>query len=110
MFKNILVTTLVTFGLISCQPANAQEIKEMYAQLNEDAILVISNAECVKWKAPDGYQLNFAYALNTKTKEVVSGCFTHEGDNIIVQLADEESKTHFEYKVHADKFKVRASL
>jgi len=110
MIKKLMVTTLVTFGLFSCNPAYSADPKEMYVQLNEEAILVITDGECIKWKAENGVQLNFAYAMNIKTKETVTGCFTHEGDNIIVQLTDEDIQDHYEYRINANKFKVKASL
>lgn len=104
--KRILAVLAVVYaGSISA----AEQTKEVYVQLDHQVQLVLSNAECKKWKADAGVQLNYAYAVNLQTGEQVSGCFTHEGDVIHVELSD-EANNMYSYKIKADNFMPRPSL
>jgi hypothetical protein len=104
--KRILAVLAVVYaGSISA----AEQPKEVYVQLDHQVQLVLTNGECMKWKADAGYQLNYAYAVNLQTGDKVDGCFSHEGDVIHVELAD-ESNNLYSYKIKADNFIPRPSL
>lgn len=109
MLKKLLVTTLLPLVMFSCAPAHAKEVKEMYVQMDTNVKLVITNGECLQWKAPEHVQLNFAYALNEETKETVTGCFTHIGDDILIELTDGDKK-RYSFKIKADNFQVKPNL
>ena len=103
--KRLLLAT----ALLSSLSAYAvPDVKEVYAQIDETTQIILSNQPCLKWKEPS-IQLNFAYAKNVKTGEQVTGCFTHEGDVIHVELADEKNDL-YSYKIKADNFMPRPSL
>lgn len=103
--KRLLLAT----ALLSSLSAMAQDTKEVYVQLDRNVQLVLSSAECKKWKAEPSVQLNYAYAVNIETGDKVDGCFTHEGDVIHVELADEKNDL-YSYKIKADNFMPRPSL
>lgn len=102
--KRILLAT----ALLTSLSAMAQEPKEVYAQIDETTQIVLSNQPCLKWKEPS-IQLNFAYAKNIKTGEMVTGCFTHEGDVIVIELSDDDNNM-YHYRLKADHFMPRPSL
>lgn len=85
------------------------ETKEMFVSLEPNVQLVITNAPCTTYKAPEHIQLNYAYAVNLDTGDKVGGCFTHSGDVIQIELRD-ENNNYYSYKIHADKFAVRPNL
>lgn len=103
--KRILLAT----ALLTSLSAMAQEPREVYVQLDRNVQLVLSSAECKKWKADAGVQLNYAYAVNIETGDKVDGCFTHEGDVIHVELSDEKNDM-YSYKIKADNFMPRPTL
>lgn len=103
--KRLLLAT----ALLSSLSAMAQDTKEVYVQLDRNVQLILSNAECKKWPPVEGLQLNYAYAVNIETGDKVDGCFTHEGDIIHVELADEKNDL-YSYKIKADNFMPRPSL
>ncbi len=100
-----LVVALTLFPVI----AFAQETKEVYTQYTEDVQIVLTNQPCEKWKV-DNMQLNHAYAVNTTTKERITGCFTHDSTHIIIQLSDDENKKHYEFRINPDAFQPRATM
>lgn len=105
MKRLLLATALLT----SLSAMAAAEPKEVYVQLDRNVQLVLSSAECKKWKAEPNVQLNYAYAVNIETGDKVDGCFTHEADVIHVELSD-EANNMYSYKIKADNFMPRPSL
>ena len=104
--KRILAVLAVVY---SSSILAAEQPKEVYVQLDRNVQLVLSNAECKKWPPVEGLQLNYAYAVNIETGDMVDGCFSHEGDIIHVELADEKNNL-YSYKIKADNFIPRPSL
>ena len=114
-----LLFGLALLFVVGCSNAEAveetttQEVKEMQVYLGEGVFLVITNEPCTKFVDPRGesIQLNYAYALNSKTGEKITGCFTHYQDIIEIQLSDDhEENVFYSYKVNADNFKPRITL
>lgn len=103
--KRLLLAT----ALLSSLSAYAvPDVKEVYAQIDETTQIILSNQPCLKWKEPS-IQLNFAYAKNVKTGEQVTGCFTHEGDVIVIELSD-DANNMYHYRLKADHFMPKPSL
>jgi hypothetical protein len=103
MKKLILLLALLSTNAL------ARDVKEMYLQYAEDVQIVLTNEPCPLPKTGN-YQLNFAYAVNTRTQERITGCFTHDDNYIIVQLTDSTNKKHYEFKLNPDVFQLRPTL
>lgn len=108
IMKYLLALTLLVTSLFA--QASDRELKEVYVSLEPTIQLVLTNLPCKLFTAPETVQLNFAYAQNMETGDKVSGCFTHVGDIIQVELVDPSTKEFYEYKIHADKFQLRPNL
>lgn len=91
-------------------PAYAKDVKEVYVDYAENVQIILTNQPCVKWDTPTDVQLNYAYAVNLKTKDTITGCYTHDDKYIIIQLTDTENKKHYEFKINPEAFKVKSSL
>ena len=103
------ILKVLALSLLGISSAYAGDTKEMYVQLEPQIQLVISNAECKKWKDTKGIQLNYAYAVNLANGEQITGCWTHKNNTIIIELSD-DLKNFYSYKVHADNFLIRPGL
>lgn len=106
--KNLLLALLTIFPLIAS--ASDRELKEVYVQLDPKVQIVLTNAPCKLWTAPETVQLNLAYAQNMETGDKVFGCFTHIQDVIQIELVDEETKAFYSYKIEAQHFLPRPTL
>lgn len=107
MKKILLALALLLSSTFSA--ASDREVKEMFVSLEPNVQLVITNAPCQMFKAPETVQLNFAYAVNIDTGDKVEGCFTHSGDIIQIELRD-DANNFYSYKVHSNKFQQRPNL
>jgi hypothetical protein len=105
--KTILKVLALSF--IGITSVYADDTKEMYVPLEPQIQLVISNAECKKWKATQNVQLNYAYAVNLANGEQITGCWTHKNNSIIIELTD-DLKNFYSYKINADHFLIRPAL
>lgn len=90
--------------------AGEEEIKEVYVQMNPEVQIVLTNAPCNFFSVPTDVKLNLAYAHNINTGDKVTGCFSHEGDTIQIELIDPETKSLFSYRIKADNFQPRPGL
>lgn len=107
----ITLGSILFVGLVSnTLSAYADDIKEMYVDYAENIQVIITNQPCIKWDTPKDMQLNYAYAVNLKNKDTITGCYTHDNKHIIIQLTDVENKKHYEFKINSDAFKLRSSL
>jgi hypothetical protein len=107
----ITLSVILLVGVASNTiPAYAEELKEMYVDYAQDVQIVITNKPCIKWETPKDVQLNYAYAVNLKNKDMITGCYTHDDKNIIIQLTDESNKKHYEFKITPEAFKSRSTL
>lgn len=103
--------SILFVGLVAnTLPAYADDLKEMYVDYAENVQVIITNQPCVKWDTPKDMQLNYAYAVNLKTKDTITGCYTHDVKHIIIQLTDVENKKHYEFKINPEAFKLRTTL
>jgi len=105
MKKTILLVLLASLSLT----AQAKEVREMFLPIEPTVQIVITNQPCTKFKAAETVQLNYAYAINTETGDTVTGCFTHEGDIIHIELVDDKGN-FYSYKKPADLFLPRPNL
>lgn len=108
---SITIGSILFVGLVAnTLPAYAKDVKEVYVDYAENVQIILTNQPCIKWDTPRDVQLNYAYAVNLKTKDTITGCYTHDDKYIIIQLSDAESKKHYEFKINPDAFKLRSSL
>lgn len=123
MFKKLVLLAATLFMISTAYadsntPVEQQTVEppyqEMYVAFPDQARVVITNAPCLKFtKEHVGVeQLNYAYAIKLDTREIVTGCFTHHGDVIEIELVEEddpktkedESKQFYHYNIKADNF------
>ena len=105
---------LLGLGLLSMSvQAASNQTKEMYVNLEDGVKLVITNDECKKWRPKDAgtLQLNYAYAINEKG-DTVTGCWTHAGDMITVELTEDNTTKviSYHYDINANNFLPKATL
>ena len=107
----ITIGSILVVGVASnTLPAYAKDVKEVYVDYAENVQIILTNQPCVKWDTPTDVQLNYAYAVNLKTKDTITGCYTHDDKYIIIQLTDAENKKHYEFKINPDAFKLKSAL
>ena len=110
----ITIGSILLVGLaantIPAYAKDVKDVKEVYVDYAENVQIILTSQPCIKWDTPDGVQLNYAYAVNLKTKDTITGCYTHDDKYIIIQLTDAENKKHYEFKINPDAFKVKSSL
>ena len=108
MKNTILLSALL---LASLTATAAPELKEVYAQLDGNTQIVLTNQSCLKWETPEGMQLNYAYGLDTASGYKITGCFTHEANDIIIELSDDGGENKmYHFKLKADRFILRPTI
>ena len=91
--KAIVSAVALAVAVSSPVKADTPAPKALKYQVNDHVAVLISNQPCSIKKFKDKYPLDAAAVkLLPNRAEVLGGCYTHEGDEIVIQWDDYKGK------------------